>query len=113
MISPRFGTRPASVKTSPPSVSTVSSSPSGRRLIPCCSSSASIGMRASAMMLPSGRSIRVGVSGDVVLVLDLADDLLDQILDRHQPVDAAELVDHHRDMRARLAHLHEQVEDRQ
>ena len=49
----------------------------------------------------------------VVLVLDLADDLLDQILDRHQTVDPAELVDHHRDMRARLAHLHEQVEDRQ
>ena len=51
--------------------------------------------------------------GDVVLVLDLADDLLDQILDRHQPVDAAELVDDHRDVGARLAHLHEQIEDRQ
>ena len=48
-----------------------------------------------------------------MLVLDLADDLLDQILDRHQPVDAAELVDHHRDMGARLTHLHQQVEDRQ
>ena len=70
-------------------------------------------MRASAMTLPSGRSIRVGRLVDVVLVLDLADDLLDQVLDRDQPVDAAELVDHHRDVGARLAHLHQQVEDRQ
>jgi len=48
MISPRFGTRPAKVKTSPPSVSTASSSPGGRSRVPCCSSIASIGMRASA-----------------------------------------------------------------
>ena len=49
---------------------------------------------------------------DIMLVLDLADDLLDQILDRHQPVDAAEFVDHHRDVGAGLPHLHEQIKDR-
>ena len=70
-------------------------------------------MRASAIRVPSARSIRCGGLGVVVLVLDLADDLLDHVFDRHQPVDAAELVDHHRDMGARLAHLHQEIEDRQ
>src|SRR5213078_5191102 len=30
---------------------------------------------------------------DIVLVLDLADDLLDDVLDRHKPIDAAEFVE--------------------
>jgi hypothetical protein len=42
-----------------------------------------------------------------MLVLDLADDLLDQIFDRHQPIDTAKLVDHHGDVGPRLAHLDE------
>src|SRR5215471_11451636 len=50
--------------------------------------------------------------GFVVFVLDLPDDFLDEVLDRDQTIDAAKLVDHHRDVRARLAHLHEQVKDR-
>ena len=45
----------------------------------------------------------------VVLVLDIADDLLDQVFDGHQSVTPAELVDHHRHMNACHAHLQEQV----
>ena len=48
----------------------------------------------------------------VVFVGDVADDLLDQILDRHQPVDAAVFVHHQRQMHMRLAHLQQQVEHR-
>src|SRR6516164_5445127 len=48
-----------------------------------------------------------------MLVLDLADNLLDQIFDRHQPVDPAKFVDHHGDMGPRLTHLDEKVESRQ
>ncbi len=40
----------------------------------------------------------------VMLVLDLADHLLDQVLDRHQPVDAAIFVDHQRHVDALLLH---------
>ena len=50
--------------------------------------------------------------GDVVLVFYLADNFLDQVLDRHQSVDSAELVGHHCDMRARLPHLNQKVKDR-
>ncbi len=45
----------------------------------------------------------------VVLVLDFADDLLDQILDGDETVDAAELVDDHGHVNAREPHLLEQV----
>ena len=48
--------------------------------------------------------------GGLVLFLDLADDLLDQILDGDQPVDAAIFVDHQRHVDAPLAHLQKQVE---
>ena len=48
-----------------------------------------------------------------MLVLDLADNLLDQIFDRHQSIDPAELVDHHGNVSTRLAHLDEKVEDQQ
>src|SRR6516164_10365058 len=45
-----------------------------------------------------------------MLVLDLADNLLDQIFDGHQPIDPTKLVDHHGDVGPRLAHLDEKVE---
>ena len=47
-----------------------------------------------------------------MLVRDVADDGLDQILDRHQPVDAAILVHHQRHVDARLAHLQQQLQHR-
>ena len=46
----------------------------------------------------------------VMLVLDLADDLLDQVLDRDQPLGAAELVDDDGEMDALGAHPREQIE---
>src|SRR5437868_10189825 len=46
----------------------------------------------------SGQKLRS--LGDIVFVLDLADDLLDQILDCDEPVGAAEFVDHERQMLA-------------
>ena len=48
----------------------------------------------------------------VMLVLDLADDLLDQVLDGDQPIHAAIFVDHHRHMDALLLHLLQQNADR-
>ena len=45
---------------------------------------------------------QAGAAHHVVLVLDLADHLFDQILDGDQAVDPAELVDHQRDMGARM-----------
>jgi hypothetical protein len=49
------------------------------------------------------------VLGDVELVLDLADDLLEHVLDGDQPGDAAELVDHDRQVVAVAAELAQQV----
>ena len=46
----------------------------------------------------------------VMLVLDLADDLLDHVLDRDQPLGAAELVDDDGEVDALGAHPREQVE---
>ena len=48
----------------------------------------------------------------VVLVVDFADDLLDDVLDRHQAVGAAIFVDHERQMDARRLHLRQQVDRR-
>ena len=48
----------------------------------------------------------------VVLVGDIADDELDQILDRDQPIAAAVFVDDEREMDARRLHLGEQIERR-
>ena len=45
----------------------------------------------------------------VVLVVDFADDRLDHVLERHQAVDAAELVDHHGHVNAGGAHRQKQV----
>ena len=50
--------------------------------------------------------------GLVVLVLDVADDRLDHVLDRDEAVGAAVFVDHQRHMRVRGLHLHQQVERR-
>ena len=50
--------------------------------------------------------------GLVVFVGDIADDELDQILDRHQPVAAAVFVDHQREMNTRRLHFGEQIERR-
>ncbi|OLT53998.1 hypothetical protein BJF88_00450 [Cellulosimicrobium sp. CUA-896] len=47
--------------------------------------------------------------GPVVLVGQLPDDLLERVLDRHQPGDAAVLVDDHRDVRGRRLHLAQEV----
>ena len=49
---------------------------------------------------------------DVVLVLDLADDLLEQVLDRHEARRAAVLVEHDRDVDLAPLELVEQVVDR-
>ena len=54
----------------------------------------------------------VRVLGLVMLVLDVADDRLDDVLDRHQPVGAAVFVDDERHMRARRLHLHQKIERR-
>ncbi len=48
-----------------------------------------------------------------MLVLDLAHDLLDQVLDGQKPVGAAELVDYQRHVGARAAHVEQHVEHRQ
>ena len=48
----------------------------------------------------------------VVLVGDVADDLLDDVLHRNQAVGAAVFVDHQREMDARRLHLLQQVERR-
>ena len=50
--------------------------------------------------------------GFVVFVLDLADDGLDQVLDGHQPVDAAVFVDHQRHVDPFTLHLLQQHADR-
>ena len=113
MTSPRFGTRPARVEDQAAQridlLLVAGLAQADRRGAPRAPRSGCARRRSS---VPSARSIRCGRLGLVVLVLDLADDLLDQVLDGHQPVDAAELVDHHRHVDARLAHLHQQIEDR-
>ena len=48
----------------------------------------------------------------VVLVLDIADDQFDDILDRDDAVGAAIFVDHEREMNARGLHLGEQIDRR-
>ena len=72
-----------------------------------------MGVRPLTSIVPSTRRATRRRLGDVVLVLDLAHDLLDQILDGEQPVGAAELVDHQRHVGARAAHVEQHVEHRQ
>ena len=50
---------------------------------------------------------------DVVLVLDLADDLLEQVLDRHEAGRAAVLVEHDRDVDLAALELVQEVVDGQ
>ena len=45
-----------------------------------------------------------------MLVLDIADDFLDQILDRDQPVGAGEFIDHNRQVNPLGAHVGEHIE---
>ncbi len=47
-----------------------------------------------------------------MLVLDIADDHLDDVLHRHQPMRAAIFVDDKREMGVRRLHLHQQIERR-
>ncbi len=65
--------------------------------------------------LDDERAAARGVDRDfglVVLVLDVADDRLDHVLDRDQTVGAAVFVDHQRHMRARHLHAQEKIERR-
>ena len=48
----------------------------------------------------------------IVLVFDLADDLLNEVLDRHQPVYATEFIDHQRHVQPLNAHLKQQLQNR-
>ena len=59
-----------------------------------------------------GLAHHVGPLVLVVLVLDLADDLLDDVLDRDHPVGAAVFVDHQRQMDAAGLHARQQVHRR-
>ncbi len=45
-----------------------------------------------------------------MLVVDLADDLLDNVFDRHQTVGAAIFVDHQSEVNARGLHLRQQID---
>ena len=56
-----------------------------------------IGTEPSTLTEPSGCGRTPG-TGDVVLVGDVADDLLEDVLERHQPLDLAVFVDHQREM---------------
>ena len=111
ITSPRAGTRPASAKTSPPRVSTSSwsggNSGTLRARLERLDRRARVGDHGAVAALDQLRLV-----GVVVLVLDLADDLLDHVLDGDEPVDAAELVDHQRHVHAREPHLQQQVEHR-
>ena len=48
----------------------------------------------------------------IVLVLDLANDPLNEVLDRHQPVYATEVIDHQRHVQPLNAHLKQQLQNR-
>ncbi len=110
--SPRTGTRPARRKTRPPRVSTSSA----------CSGSTSRTPATALELLEVHARLREEDAGRlggperplvlVVLVLDVADDLLEQVLDGDEAVDAAIFVDHHRHVDARGLHLLQQHADR-
>src|ERR1700722_18179134 len=110
MTSPRTGRRPTWVTRKPPNVST--SSPASP-----VTHSSPMTERTSAG--PAPRTANEGISllpaprrrfVAAVLVVDLADDLLDNILDRDQPVGPAIFVDDQRQMDARGLHLREQID---
>ena len=64
------------------------------------------------MKLPSSRALDLRALVLVVLVFDIADDHLDDVLDRSQAVGAAIFVDDERHMRARRLHFHQKIERR-
>ena len=68
---------------------------------------AAIGQERAVVLPRDRRALRL-----VVLVRNVADDKLDQILDRHQPVAAAVFVDDQRQMNPRRLHLGEKIERR-
>ena len=105
---PSIGTRPSSRASSPPTVSTSSSSGSSTSN---SSARSSTGSRAVTRTEPSASPSTGGRYG-VVLVGDLADDLLEDVLDRHQAGEAAVLVDDDRHVGARGLHLPQQLVDR-
>ena len=94
-LAPGIGTRPSASASSPPTVST--SSRSGRSTpnsSPRSSTASRAVTRARVVVEPLDRRPL-----DVVLVGDLADDLLEDVLDRDEPGGAAVLVDDDRDVR--------------
>ena len=62
------------------------------------------------MKPPSPDGVQFRRLGLVVLVLDVADDRLDHVLDRNEPVGAAVFVDHQRHMGARRLHAEQEIE---
>ena len=110
--SPREGTRPASVTMNPPSVSMSSALSSALRSMPNASVTSSRLARASAMKVVVCRRDDHPGRCVVMLVLDVADDHLDEILDRDEAVGAAILVDDERHMGARRLHPHQKVDCR-
>ena len=99
------GTWPSRSNSSPP---TVSQSPSGRsrveQLVDLVDRHAARCTRTS----PPGSGSTIGVL-DVVLVDDLADELLDEVLERDQPGGAAVLVDDDRHVELLGLHLAQQL----
>ena len=100
----RAGTRPSKEKTNPPSVSTSDSSPSGDSLMFRCSSSSEIGVRAEATRPCLGIVRNIGFFRLIVLILDLANNLLDKIFNGNEAVRAAVFVNHERHVNARRLH---------
>ena len=104
--SPSTGTWPSVLNTSPP---TVSHSSWGRSTS-SSSLTSSIGVRPGTRSAPFGSRSTAG-SGDVVLVGDLADDLLEQVLHRDEPGGAAVLVDDDRHVELLGLHLAQELGD--
>ena len=87
----------------------MSQSPSGRLRRPSSSLTSSIGMRALTRS-PVGQRLD-GRLLDVVLVVDLADQLLDQVLQGHQPGRAPVLVDDDGLVELLVLHLAHELRD--
>ena len=108
--SPGVGTPPMRWYTRPPTVSYSSSSSSGTLDVPDVEQVLDGGAPVDAgPVLVEHLDERLLL---VVLVLDLADDLLEEVLDRHQARRAAVLVEHDRDVDLAPLELVEQVVDR-
>ena len=82
----------------------------GDELQPRCFSSSSIGVRAAAMMPSFGSDDDIRFLVVIVLVFDVADDLLDKVFDRHDAVRSAILIDDERHVNARRLHADQQVD---